>query len=199
MKISPSDPLHQEYLTIICGVLVIYNRCRCLYWGSVSDGGADSFDQSLTESFTHSLSKENAGAGAECCQFSFQTLVQLVRMAPTVLYSGCKGQRAVTAVYYERNHWKTLFEIEWQIWSLAINRPGVATAVRQTALSLSDPFPPNLQNIINLKLLKLESWNVERMFTPHQVSHVTVHLSCVTCHMSYVICFLFFVCTKSWS
>ena len=61
----------------------------------MSDGGADSLTQSLTESFTHSLSKENAGAGAECCQFSFQTLVQLVRMAPTVLYSGCKGQRAV--------------------------------------------------------------------------------------------------------
>ena len=53
--------------------------------------------ESLTESFTHSLSKENAGAGAECCQFSFQTLVQLVRMAPTVLYSGCNGQRAVSS------------------------------------------------------------------------------------------------------
>ena len=97
MKITPSDPLHQEYLTIILGVLVIDNSCSCLYWGSVSDGGADSLTQSLTESFTHSLSKENAGAGAECCQFSFQTLVQLVRMAPTVLYSGCKGQRAVMA------------------------------------------------------------------------------------------------------
>ena len=64
----------------------------------MSDGGADSLTQSLTESFTHSLSKENAGAGAECCQFSFQTLVQLVRMAPRVLYSGCKGQRAVPEV-----------------------------------------------------------------------------------------------------
>ena len=65
----------------------------------MSDGGADSLTQSLTESFTNSLSKENAGAGAECCQFSFQTLVQLVRMAPTVLYSGCKGQRAVKGLF----------------------------------------------------------------------------------------------------
>ena len=95
MKITPSDRLHQEYLSIILGVLVIDSSCSCLYWGSVSDGGADSLTQSLTESFTHSLSKENAGAGAVCCQFSFQTLMQLVRMAPTVLYSGCKGQRAV--------------------------------------------------------------------------------------------------------
>ena len=29
---------------------------------------------SLTESLTHSLSTENAGAGAVCCQFTFQTL-----------------------------------------------------------------------------------------------------------------------------
>ena len=74
MKITQSDPLHQEYLTIILGVLVIDNSCSCLYWGSVSDGGADSLTQSLTESFTHSLSKENAGEGAVCCQFTFQTL-----------------------------------------------------------------------------------------------------------------------------
>ena len=41
------------------------------------------------------------------------------------------------------------------------NRPGVAEAVLQTDSSLIDyvshPFPPDLQNIINPKLLKLES------------------------------------------
>ena len=59
------------------------------------DGGADSLNESLTESFTHSLSTENAGAGAVCCQFPFQTLMQLVRMAHPVIHSECKGQRAV--------------------------------------------------------------------------------------------------------
>ena len=42
-----------------------------------------------------------------------------------------------------------------------INRPGVAGAVLQTPLSniqsLSDPFPPNLQNIITPKTLELGS------------------------------------------
>ena len=33
-----------------------------------------SLTQSLTESLTHFLSTENAGAGAERCQFMFQTL-----------------------------------------------------------------------------------------------------------------------------
>ena len=33
-----------------------------------------SLTEPLTESLTHSLSTENAGAGAECCQFTFQTL-----------------------------------------------------------------------------------------------------------------------------
>ena len=36
------------------------------------------------------------------------------------------------------------------------------------------------QNIITLKPFKLESWNFERMFSPH-------HMSCVTCHVSRVI------------
>ena len=29
------------------------------------------------------------------------------------------------------------------------------------------------------------SWNFERMFTPHHVSHVTCQVPCSTCHMSY--------------
>ena len=33
-----------------------------------------SFHESLTESLTYSLSTENVGAGAVCCQFTFQTL-----------------------------------------------------------------------------------------------------------------------------
>ena len=33
-----------------------------------------SLTQSLTVSITHSLSTENAGAGAVCCQFMFQAL-----------------------------------------------------------------------------------------------------------------------------
>ena len=40
-----------------------------------------SFTQSLTESLNHYLSAMNAGKGAVCCQFMFQTLQQLVRMA----------------------------------------------------------------------------------------------------------------------
>ena len=36
--------------------------------------GPYSLTESFTESLTHSLSKENAGAGAERCQFMFQTL-----------------------------------------------------------------------------------------------------------------------------
>ena len=60
-----------------------------------------------------------------------------------------------------------------------INRPGVAGAVLQSALSLiywvSEPFPHNLQNIRNHKPEEPGSWNFERMFlfTPHnmQCSH----------------------------
>ena len=35
---------------------------------------------------------------------------------------------------------------------------------------------------------ELESWNFERMFTPHHVSCVTCHISRVTCHLSPVTC-----------
>ena len=92
----------------------------------------------------------------------------------------------------------------WQIWNLAflwyknihwttlVNRPGVAGAVLQTPLwlidSFSHHFPPNLQDIINPKTLELGSWNFERMFTPHHVSHVRCHVSCVRCQVSGVRC-----------
>ena len=84
--------------------------------------------------------------------------------------------------------------------SFFFNRPGVAGAVLKSASSLiyyfSEPFPPNLQNIINHKPEELGSWNFERMFTPHNMSYVTCCMSCVTCHVSYVTChmkfFLFF-------
>ena len=76
------------------------------------------------------------------------------------------------------------------------NRPGVAGAVLQSASwfihsvsqSVSQPFPPNLQNIINRKPEELGSWNFERMFTPHNMSHVTCRMSRVTCHMWHVTC-----------
>ena len=72
------------------------------------------------------------------------------------------------------------------------NRPGVAGAVLQSASllikSLRKPFPPNLQNIINYKPEELGSRNFERMFTPHNLSHVTCCMSRVTCHMSRVMC-----------
>ena len=68
------------------------------------------------------------------------------------------------------------------------NRPGVAGAVLQTPSWLSDwlshPFPPNLQDIINLKHLELGSLNFERMITPNHVSHVKLHMSGVTCQVS---------------
>ena len=53
---------------------------------------------------------------------------------------------------------------------------------------ISNPFPPDIHNIINPKPLELESWKFERMFTPHHVSRVPCHLSPVTCHMSPVTC-----------
>jgi hypothetical protein len=70
------------------------------------------------------------------------------------------------------------------------NRPGVAGAVLQSASllihSLSQPFLPNLQNIINHKKEKLGSWNFEEMFTSPNMSLVTCHVSCVMCHVSHV-------------
>ena len=74
--------------------------------------------------------------------------------------------------------------------SSIINRPGVAGAVLQSASSfhwVSQPFPHNLQNIINHKPEELGSWNLERMFTLHNMSHVTCHVR-VTCHVSHVRC-----------
>ena len=38
----------------------------------------------------------------------------------------------------------------------------------------------------------LESWNFERMFTPHSLSHFMFHVSCVLCHVSRVTCHIFF-------
>ena len=81
---------------------------------------------------------------------------------------------------------------------MLINRPGVAGAVLQTALWfikwvsewVSQPFPPDIQNIIASKPLELESWYFDRMFTPHHVSCVTCHMSHVTCHVSPVTCHL---------
>ena len=55
---------------------------------------------------------------------------------------------------------------------------------------MTDPFPPNLQVIINPKPIELESWNFERMFTLHHVSHVTCHVSHVRCQ---IFCFTMFL------
>ena len=90
------------------------------------------------------------------------------------------------------------------VWTVSkiSSRPSVAGAVPQSALwfihSLSQPFPPNLQNIINNKPEELGSWNFERMFTPQNLSHVTCrksgvtcHVTCVTGHMSHVTFFFF--------
>ena len=56
---------------------------------------------------------------------------------------------------------------------------------------------------------ELESWNLERMFTPHPVSCVKCHVSRVMCHVSRVTChvsrvnchmsfFFFFIVKKIW-
>ena len=55
-------------------------------------------------------------------------------------------------------------------------------------LLMSQPFPPDIQNIINPKLLELENWNFERMFIPHHMSCVMCHVSRVTCPMLPVTC-----------
>ena len=52
---------------------------------------------SLTDSLTHSLSTENAGAGAVCCQFTFQTLHAIFRMQGA---EGCGGGRGVDVIFY---------------------------------------------------------------------------------------------------
>ena len=54
---------------------------------------------------------------------------------------------------------------------------------------LTDPFPPNLQHMINLKPLELGGWHFEIIFTPHQVLYVTCQVSHVRCHF-FSFCFL---------
>ena len=83
------------------------------------------------------------------------------------------------------------------------DRPGVAGAVLQTPPLLIDwvtqPFPPYIQNIITPKLLELESWNFERMFTLNhfQLSRVICRVSGVRCHLSHFKCnFLYFFLTN---
>ena len=39
---------------------------------------------------------------------------------------------------------------------------------------MTDPFPPNLQNIMPPKPLELESQNFDRMFTPRHVFKLSV-------------------------
>ena len=75
-----------------------------------------------------------------------------------------------------------------------INRPGVDGAVLQTPPWLINSFIEWFlsQNIFytisNTKPEELESWNFERIFIPHYVSCVMLHMSCVTCHLSCVKC-----------
>ena len=85
-------------------------------------------------------------------------------------------------------------KVYWQYISWKVVKNG---AVLQTASLLinwlTHPFPPNLSDIIDPKVLELGSWNYERMFTPHHVSHVTGHGTGVTCQVSRVIiCILSF-------
>ena len=66
------------------------------------------------------------------------------------------------------------------------HRQGVAGAVLPSPPSLIEllvkqPFLSHLQNIIKPKPWELNSWNFERMYTPHNVSHVRCHVSGVRC------------------
>ena len=54
---------------------------------------------------------------------------------------------------------------------------------------VSQPFPPDIQNIIASKPLELESWHFDRMFTPPHMSCVTCHVSRVTCHLPFYFSF----------
>ena len=86
------------------------------------------------------------------------------------------------------------------------NRSGVVEAVLQSALwfidsfsqSVSQPFPPNIQNIINHKPEELGSWNLRECSPPttYHMSHVAclvlcVTMSCVICHMSHIFFFFY--------
>ena len=79
-----------------------------------------------------------------------------------------------------------------------VNRPGVAGLFyKQLHHWLTewlidrviDPFPPDLQITFPPKLKELESWNFDRMFTPHQVSHVR-------CQVLHVLSFFFYKVAK---
>ena len=70
---------------------------------------------------------------------------------------------------------------------------------------MSEPFPPDLHNIINHKRYELGSWNFERMSTlPNMscvtchVSHVMHHMSCVNCHMSHFFSSFFWQCGEAY-
>ena len=54
--------------------------------------------------------------------------------------------------------------------------------------SVSDPFPPNLQQTFIPKPVAPGSWHFERMFTSLHLSHVKCHVSHVKCHRSQVTC-----------
>ena len=69
------------------------------------------------------------------------------------------------------------------------------TPVGSTAMNVNlikGTFPPNLHNIITPKPWELESWNIERMFTPHHMSYV--RCQSVTLQVSGVT--IFFLKTK---
>ena len=72
------------------------------------------------------------------------------------------------------------------------SRPSVAGKVLQSPQSLiqsvTDPFLQNHQNIITHKPENLESWNFERMVTPHNLTHAACHVPCFPCHMSQATC-----------
>ena len=73
----------------------------------------------------------------------------------------------------------------------SFNRFGVAGSVLLIPSLVTQwvihPFPPNLKNIIPPKLLELESWDIEKMFTSLYVPCVMSHVSLITCHLSPVI------------
>ena len=53
---------------------------------------------------------------------------------------------------------------------------------------LGHPFPPDFQITFLPKPKELGSWRFDRMFTPHQLSHVMCHMSRARCHVSGVRC-----------
>ena len=53
------------------------------------------------------------------------------------------------------------------------------------------PFPPNLQNIMNPKQLKVGLCKFDTMFTTCHISYVTFHVSHVTYHIFFFLIFFF--------